>query len=454
MKLHPEHAIETLRAMLVGAPGVDAAEILIRVDKRLELESKQLSLEKFQTEEGVGVGVRLASGKKCAQSYCSQLDVDAFREMVSRCTAQLAHIPDDEALQLGEMTDDAEVEEASGDRVVDPTFAMTPTDEKINRLINLEGNMLKVDPRIQSTRGCGYLESNAREWLWTLGSKRVLHMEKTWAQLSAAAVAELGGSSEIGWDWLTETHYYDLDWSAVARNATSQALKLLGGKAVPSGSYSAILTARVMTDVLSVLSAAFSGDNVVRGNSFLSSERGNQVFSKILSISDDPRASKRVGSRLWDAEGTPTARLALVTEGRVEAFAHHKKSAHLMKTVSTGHALRGSVGSAPAVGFHNLSIEPGKKDFVDLLRDLGSGLVIRTISGVHTANPVTGEFSLGASGTWVERGEEQRPVTGVVISGNLRRLFNSVLSIGRDVRWDGRVGSPSILFEGLSVAGQ
>jgi PmbA protein len=339
-------------------------------------------------------------------------------------------------------------------QLVDPTFEMIPSEEKANRIVNLESNVLEADPRIKRTRGTQYQELHSREWLWTLGSKRVLGSAQSSASLATSAVAESEGSSQMGHESLAETHYYDLDWGLVARNAAQNALRLLGAKPVPSTRCHVLFSNRVTHDLLRLLAQALSGDNVAQGLSFLKEDLGKTCFSPQVTLIDDPHYRKRLGTCFWDAEGTETSRLDLVQQGRVLAFAHNLRSARQLKTRSTGSAVRGSERFAPVVGFHNLSMEPGKKDFVDLLREMGRGFVVYELIGVHTANPVTGDFSFGAAGTWVENGEETKAVGGVALAGNVKELFSRIVSVGRDHRWTGSVAAPSVLCDNVSLAGE
>lgn len=443
--------LETLRLMLTSLPHLDGAEAVLRSKRFVEIETKDLKVESQRLSESRGLGIRLCRDRRLAQSYTSNLEPASLKECIGRCLEMLDVVPAQTKNSIPAMSfegDDA------GAQFIDPTFEMVATEEKAHRLINLESSALKVDSRIVRTRGTSYQDRLDKEWLWTLGSKRVLYSEKTQGMLSTTVVAEDQGVGAKGYDYDAQTHYYNLNWGAVAKNAAQRALKLLGGKPIASGRYNVLFTNQVAASFVALLGRALSGENTQRGLSFLSGSVGQKIFSDQLRVIDDPHLTKTLGQSYWDAEGVSTRKLSLIDQGVVLAFAHNHRSAQEAQTQSTGHAVRASERSAPGVGYHNLMIEPGKKDFVDLERDLQKGLIVHEVMGVHTANPVTGEFSFGASGVWFENGAEQRPVAGVVISGDLKELFSRLISVGRDLRWQGSYGAPSFLIEGLSISGE
>jgi PmbA protein len=272
--------------------------------------------------------------------------------------------------------------------------------------------------------------------------------------VSTLAVAEGDGAAQIGWGDDTQSYYYDLDWSGVPKLAAQMACKLLGGKPLNSGLYKVILTAEVTRELLQFLGQAMTAEAVGRGQSFFKRDHLEQkLLSTELNIVDDPHARKRVGSCYWDAEGVPTQKLQLVQSGVLKAFSHTLKSAKRWGEVSTGHAVRSEATDIPQPGFHNLVLEPGRKDFIDLLRDAQNGLVVHSVMGLHTANAITGDFSLGAAGTVIEGGEERRAFGNVALSGNIKSLLASVVGVGRDLRWGDGVAAPSILCENVNVAG-
>ncbi len=448
-----DQSIEIIRALISGLPGIDGAEVVLRHRKSLKLESNDLKLESSVASDSIGVGLRLVKNKRVAQSYCSTTDIPELKATVSRCEKMLEDAPEDQSLQIEPMAYDGP---SASVQFVDNTFSMIPTEEKIQRLFNLESNVLKSDPSIKRTRGTQYQESHLKEWLWTLGSKKVLNSERNWGYLATSAVAELPGGkdAQIGSEYEIQSQYYNLNWSAVAKNAGQLASKLLGARSLPTGHYSVLFNNRVMTDLVELLGAAFSGENVNRGLSFLKNDLGKKVFSPLVHLYGDPHLSKAVGSCYWDSEGTPTSKMSFVKDGIVQNFSYNHRSARVAKTKSTGHAIRRSERGGTEVGFHNLCLEPGNKDYVDLLREMNRGLVVYKVLGIHTANPVTGDFSFGASGMWVENGSEQRPVSGVAVAGNIKTLFSRVTAIGRDIRWVSGVGSPSVVFEDVSVSGE
>ncbi len=448
--LQPENAIETLRAMIAGTPELSGAEIFIRKTSGIKLKVRMADLEGFESSESLGLSMRFARRGKLSHAFTSSLDLETVKDTVVRAIGALDQATEDPEAEILPMLHRGD---PSSQLSMDENFQRVPVEEKINRVLNLETKILQSDSRITKVLSTNYSETQKHEWLWTLGSNKTLHIGKSWASVSASAIAEQKGQQARGTDFTTELQYFDLDWNSVAKNAVNTALKILGGIPVPSGKYSVIFTQTAATDLLEVLSGAFLGDKVAYQESFLKDSLDKEVFSPLLTLSDDPHQKKRPQFALWDAEGTPTARLPVLTAGRVEGFAHTLRSAKKLGVKPTGHALRGNEKTPPFCGFFNFTLEPGRKDFVDLLRDMGRGLVIYEAKGIHSANLVTGDFSFGASGTYVENGEEICSVGQIALGGNLKDLFKNVVGIGRDLKFSGTVGAPSLLFDQVSVAG-
>lgn len=445
-----EATVESLQLLLKSVPTLAGAEILLRSRRFLEIEVKDQQVESQNFSESRGLGLRLCRGGRMAQAYASNFEPATLEQTLTHCLEILEVSPAQSGNEIAPIT-------YTGDTVaaqfIDPTFEMVAPEEKAQRLLNLENAVLREDSRVKRTRRTRYEDHLEKEWFWTMGSSRILYSQKTAATVSTSAIVEAEGATARAYEADTQTHYYNLNWGAVAKNAAQTALKILGGRKVTSGRYNVLFTNRVTPDFLALLGRALSGENVNRGLSFLKGRVGQMVASPLLHLMDDPYLTKTLGQAFWDAEGVSTRKVSFIEAGVLQGYAQNRRSAAEAGTQSTGHAVRNSERSPPSVGFHNLTLEPGKKDFVDLERDLQRGLVIYDLMGVHTANPVSGEFSFGASGVWYENGSAVRAVSGVVLSGNLRELFSQIVSVGRDLRWQGSFGAPSLVAEGVNVSG-
>jgi PmbA protein len=278
--------------------------------------------------------------------------------------------------------------------------------------------------------------------------------------LNVTAVAEEMGESEMGWDFDISHFFNDLDAERVGQLAGRKALERLGGKRIPTGVYSVLLRNHVASEFLSLLAHSFLADQVQKGKSHLKGRQGEKVFSSLLNLVDDGLYSKGISTAPIDGEGMPSQRSSLVTQGKLNGFLYDRYWAHRENRSSaeghmgsTGNSRRYGIKTPPGVGISNFFIEPGGYPYPELIQHLFQGLVVEEVMGLHTVNPISGDFSLGCSGDWIERGERVHPVKSIAIAGNLFELFQKVVGVGEDLKFFGAVGSPSLLVKDLLVSG-
>jgi PmbA protein len=203
--------------------------------------------------------------------------------------------------------------------------------------------------------------------------------------------------------------------------------------------------------LLGHLVACVSGQSVYRGTSFLASRMGEMIASERVTVIDDGRRRGGLGSRPFDGEGQPTRRTVLVERGRLASWLLDAYSARKLGTATTGNASRGP-GGAPAAAPTNLWLEPGTATLEQLIASTGRGLLVTELIGMGF-NPVTGDYSRGAAGLWIEGGEIAYPVEEITIAGNLGRMLCDIDAVGSDLVWLSRVASPSLRIASLTVAG-
>jgi PmbA protein len=212
----------------------------------------------------------------------------------------------------------------------------------------------------------------------------------------------------------------------------------------------------VTIDFLGIFASSLSSEALQKGKSLLKDRLGEKIISSSVNIIDSGLLLGNLGSRPADDEGVCTKENILVQEGVLQAFLYNTYTARKGNTSSTGSAVRGSFASMPSVGFTNLFIEPVSKTEClakkDLFKALGRGLYIVDAMGVHTANPISGDFSLGVTGLWIEGGEIQYPVKEAVMSGNILELFNKVSALGDDLIFYGNMGAPSLIISDMDIS--
>ncbi len=242
----------------------------------------------------------------------------------------------------------------------------------------------------------------------------------------------------------------DIDPAAVGERAAFLATHCAGGKDIKTGVYDVILSPHAFSDLLgNVILPALSGRNVNAGRSYLAPFLGEPLFDRRFSVWDDPQIPLGQGSSRWDAEGVPTRRLDFISEGVISSFAYDLKTAYRYGKESTGSAVRGGPGGAPSIGFHNIVIDGPRSDIRD-----ERALYVENLIGAHTANPMSGDFSVELTNPmWVEAGEYGEPVRKAMLAGNIFELLKDIGGLGKDTRILGSIRLPSIRLNSLHVIG-
>jgi len=265
-------------------------------------------------------------------------------------------------------------------------------------------------------------------------------------------IASQNGAMETAYWTTVARRVADLEPpEAVGRHAARRALESLGAKRVATAEVPVLFDNMTARSLLSNLASCVSGSAVYRRSSFLAGRLGEAIASPRLTVVDDGRRPGGLGSKPFDGEGLPTGRTVVLQDGVLESYLLDSYSARKLDMQSTGNASR-SAGSAPGVGPSNLWIEPGETDLEAMVQNTGRGLLVTWLFG-HGFNPVTGDFSRGARGFWIERGERVQAVEEITVAGNLGDMLRDVDLVGNDLHWMGSVASPSLRVAHMTVAG-
>lgn len=241
----------------------------------------------------------------------------------------------------------------------------------------------------------------------------------------------------------------------LAANAVREAASMFGASPVSSGTYPVLLRRDVAAELLATFSGVLSAESVHRGLSLLKGKLGQEVASAPVSLVDDPFLLDGAGSTPFDAEGVACSRRDIIAGGVLTTYLHNLKTARREGITSTGHAARASYKSSLDISPHNLLVTAGQHSWDQLLAGVDRGLVITSVQGLHSgAKPVSGDFSLGATGYRVEGGAVTAPVDQITVAGNFFRLLLDVEAVGSDLEFRRSFGSPSLLVKGLAVAGR
>jgi len=428
--------------------GVKDVEVYLLESRSTTIEVKQQKTDAFVKAVSQGVGLRLFSGNRMGFSYTSLSQGADIQDLIEHAMASMAYTHEDSNHVLPSL----EPVSAGDLHIFDPSLNQVTEEERISRAMALEKAALGTDSRIKVIRKAGYRDSEFTSSV--LNSRGAdLTYEGTSCSASIMLMADDGKDRQMGWDSDFNRFFSQLDVEEVGRRAAGNALSLLGAKTIPTVKCPVLLTPYAAVGFLGIFISAFSADAVQKGKSLLKNRIGKQAAASAFTLIDDGRLPGGLGTAPFDDEGIPTRHKFLIREGVLEGFLHNTYTSAKEGGRSTGNGVRRGYTSTPHVGPTNLFAARGSQSRDDLLHGMGSGLEIMEILGMHTANPISGEFSVGAAGIWYENGEPSHPVRGAAIAGNFLDLLMKIKGAGDDLRFYGAVGSPSLLIENLSVSG-
>jgi len=427
----------------------DGYEIFIMERDHLLADAREGAIESFEEATEWGVAIRILNDQRLGFAYATSSDRAILERSVDNALAASKEVDVDPGLSFV-----AEQKISPFDWChFDKRLGEIPVADKTAQALQLEKGALSVDSRVKKVRKAIYEESILRTRL--INSEGVnLSLANTMVGGEIMAVAEGDGDSQWGWDYGFSHTLDGIDTIAIGERAARSATRLLGAKPITSRRSPICFHPTVASQLLKILSKGFFGDNICKKKSPLIDKLGEELYSKKLCIINDGRREGGYGSMTFDANGWPTQKTYLVKDGIVSNWLTDTYWGKKLKVPSTGSAIRDSIKDLPEIGIQNLYIEPSGTTRQELFTKMGSGFFVTDVIGAHTINPITGEFSVGAEGLWIENGEEAYPVKGVAIAGSLHDLFKNVVEVGNDLRFIASAGSPTILISELQISGQ
>ena len=392
-------------------------------------------------DRGVGVTVYLGERPRARRGHAGSSDFSraALEQMVDAAAAIARHTAEDDCAGLA----DAELlaREAPDLDLFHP-WALS-TEEAIEIARRCEAAAFAVSKKIRNSEGAT-LSAQHTQFVLATSQGFMQHLAGSRHYLSCAVIAEDKGLMQRD-DWFSASRVPAriADPRALGRYAGERAAARLGARKIATCQAPVLFEAPVAIQLIGHFVSAVNGGNLYRKTSFLLDSLGKQVFSKLVRIDERPFERQGMASGAFDEEGVATRERPIVRAGVVEGYFLGSYSARKLGLQSTGNA----------GGHHNLVLEPGRLDFRAMLREMGRGLLVTELLG-HGVNPVTGDYSRGAAGYWVEGGEIRFPVEEVTIAGNLKDMFRGIVAVGSDVLVRGGRSSGSILVERMTIAGE
>jgi len=444
-----------------AASGADEAEAFLEHGAGLTIKVFGGKVEQFSYSETAGLGIRVFIGRRTGRSYTSDLSSSSVGEAVASAMESARLSPEDEHKGLP----DAGLfpaGSASGERLGDDLdiwsddVARIPAGEKIEFTLEMERKARAYDERVRGIDTTLYSDEYGDVFLMnTRGLKAGFRASICYGYV--VPMAGEGEDSQTGFGFTAGHSFAELDSAEAAREASSMAVDLLGGKQVESTRVPVLFDNLTCAELIAMLGTALSAEQVVKGKSFLADRLSSQIASPMLELLDDGLMKGGYGTSPFDGEGVATSKKTLIEAGNLKSYLHNCYTASRMDTLTTGNAGRGSFRSPIGVTPTNLVVKKGEASHDELRSGMGRGFEVLELQGTHAGmNVVTGEISVGAKGFWVENGKRAHAVREVTVAGNLAELLNGITALGSNIRFTpllGGIAAPSMLVEGLVVGG-
>ncbi|NIZ10537.1 TldD/PmbA family protein [Pseudooceanicola sp. HF7] len=445
------HSLSELSQTLLDAAraaGADGADVILRQGSSVSIDVRDGVLEHAERAEGVEAGLRVFMGQRQACVSGSDIRAETFAMMAERAVAMAREAPEDAYIGLADPDQLSARRSADGLELHDP--APEPSPEELQEdARRAEATALGYDgiSQVQSaSAGYGASEVYVAATNGFAGGYRR-------SSRSTSCVAIAGTGSEMERDYDGDSRVFQSDLRSpeeIGAKAAERALERTGAVAPKTGAYPVLFDERVAASLIGHLCGAVNGAAVARGSSFLAEALGKGVLPAGMSLTEDPLRPRGPASRPFDAEGLTVQPRKIVDAGVLTGWTLDLANARKLGMAPTGNAVRG-LSSPPSPSNWNLELTQGDKSREELMKEMGTGLLITSLIG-QTINPNTGDYSRGAAGFWVENGEAVRPVNECTIAGNLRDMLLSLIPANDARLWRGSV-VPSLLVEGMTIAG-
>jgi PmbA protein len=444
-----ELSVEVVRKAMKG--GASSAEVVVRDGSEFSTVIRLGEVETLKESGSRSIGVRVFFGKRSASTWSSDLSKAGVEQMVNSALS-LARITSEDPFAGIPEPDQLGVIKTDLDLYYDDVYSLSTAD-RIDYARRAEKAALSADPRIQNSDGGTF---DAATGIKVLANSHgfIGDYRRSYCSVSAVPIAQMEGSSmqRDYWYSVARTLTKLESPEEVGREAARRTLRRLGARKVKTQRVPIVFDPLVAGSLLGHVFEAVNGDSVYRGASFLAGKLGEKVAGANVTIVDDGTMVGGFGSSPFDAEGVPTRRTVVIDKGVLNSYLLNTYTAKKLRLATTGNASRGLAGT-PGIGAGNFFLEKGARSQKEILGDIKEGLYVTEFLGFGV-NLVTGDFSRGASGVWIQNGELTFPVEEVTVAGNLRDMLNSIAEIGSDLEFRGSVAAPTIRIDGMTVAGE
>jgi PmbA protein len=432
------------------AKGASAGEIVMAEGDSFFVTVRMGDVEKISQARAKRLGLRLFFGKSSATASTSDISKGSIERLVDDTAAMARATASDEFSGLPDPALLArDVPELD---LLDEAAHSTTVDEKIALARAAESSALEFDPRIANSEG-GEFSNDFHRVVYANSEDFCGEYQGSIFGLSVAAVARLNGSMQRDYWYSSQRKFARLeDPRLIGEKAARRTLRRLGARKVKTCEVPVIFDPEVAAGLLRSLAGALSGYSLYKGASFLVGKIDTRIASAQVTLIDDGTIPAALGSKPFDGEGVSTSKKVIVENGMLRSYLLDSYSGRKLGFPSTGNAAR-SVGEPPSVAPTNFYLTPGGSAPEDIIRSVAEGFYVTDLIGFGV-NLVTGDYSRGASGLWIESGELAYPVEEVTIAGNLKEMLLGIEMVGNDLELRNRISAPTIKISRMTVAGE
>ncbi len=433
------------------AGGATAAEAVVGEGSEFSTVVRLGEVETLKESGSKAFGVRVFFGKRAANTWTSDFSRQGIEQMVGSALT-LAKITSEDP--FAGLPEPGELGSLPGelDLYYDDVYSL-PNEGRIDYARRAEKAALEADTRIKNSDGGSFDAALGRKVMAnSLGF--VGEYRRSYCSVSAVPIAqdENGNMQRDYWYSVSRT-IKKLDApEEVGRIAAQRTVRRLGARKVKTTQVPIIFDAQVARGLLDHIFEAVNGDSVYRKASFLADKLGQKIAGTNITVIDDGTMPGGFGTSPFDSEGVPTRRTVVVENGELKSYLLNTYTARKLGMKTTGNASRGLAGT-PGIGSGNFFLQPGSRSPKEIIGDIKEGLLVTEFLGFGV-NLVTGDFSRGASGLWIQNGEPAFPVEEITVAGNLKDMLNNISEIGNDLEWRGAIACPTLRIDGMTVAGE
>ena len=445
--IDPHLATEVIsQAMVAGATG---AECTLAEGEEFSATVRMRSLETLKDAGSRGAGLRVLIGQHTGSAYTSDLSSEGIRKMVSQAmelaaiTSEdtFAGLPDED--QLGSLSGDLELFQSD--------VSALDTDFRIQQALDAEEASLAADPRIVNSEG-GSFGAYSGQRIFANSHGFVGAYRTSSCSLSTMPVARQGESMERDYWYSSARAFSKLEKAGdIGRKAAQRTLRRLGSRKVATQKVPVVFDSQTSRSLLGSVFEAIDGDSVYRNASFLAGKLGEKIAADHVTIVDDGTLPGLFGTSPFDDEGVPSRRTVVIERGVLRSYLLNSYTARKLGLKTTGNAARGLTGNA-SVGHGNFYLEKGDRTPEEIIRGVRTGLYVTELIG-SGVNIVTGDYSRGAAGLWIENGEFAYPVSEITVASTLQQMLTEIEYIGSDLEFRSSTAAPTVLIREMTVSG-